>query len=252
MRFEWKWKMIPRKLFIFSGPHTGIALMHCAPHSPHHTHLSTTQSTHHTKCAPHTYTAPTHLLATCIKPTFSSEYISQCILRNEDLAAKRSNVSEQNFPTPELKIPALWGSLAVNRYRLTQEPTSSALQIPVNTFVQIFAQIDQQLGTSWFPGRASKLLWVRYFELFLDLIGFQHPSIGAFYWGDRRGLVGNLGGHWSSIKDDADASLSSPDHDPNPWRHHQPSSMETSVLLPIESWAGWHEGSSNVSDGSIG
>ena len=54
---------------------------------PSHWHctdaLRTTQFTHHT------HLSTTHLLATCIKPTFSSEYISQCILRNEDLAAKR-------------------------------------------------------------------------------------------------------------------------------------------------------------------
>ena len=61
MRFEWKWKMIPRKLFIFSGPHTGIALMHCAPHSPHTTHIYAPHSPHTTHIhSSHTFAGNLH------------------------------------------------------------------------------------------------------------------------------------------------------------------------------------------------
>ena len=206
-------------------------LMHCAPLSPH------------------TFVANFEMH---LKPPFSSKYISQCILRNEDLVE-----ANQLFSAISAREPcALLGFFAVNRYQLTLEPTLSALpcKFQKTHLSRYLSRYLRRFTNNKFPGRASNLLWVRYFELFLDLIGFQHPSIGAFYWGDRVRLVrvGNLGGHWSSIKDDADASPSRPDHDPNPWRHHQTSSMETSVLLSIESWGGWHQGSFNLSDASIG
>ena len=105
---------------------------------------------------------------------------------------------------------------------------------------------NDQADTSWFPGRESKLPRVRYFGIFLDVIGLTFINWG-FYWGDRCGL----GGHWSSIKDDADAS-------PFQW-WSRPQSMATPStifngdfgLLPIECWTGitgrlkcvrWHRG----------
>ena len=93
---------------------------------------------------------------------------------------------------------------------------------------------NDQADTSWFPGRESKLPRVRYFGIFLDVIGLTFINWG-FYWGDR---CGSLGGHWSSIKDDADAS-------PFQW-WSRPQSMATPStifngdfgLLPIECWTG--------------
>ena len=102
-----------------------------------------------------------------------------------------SNVSGQTFSATRAQEPCtlrVFGCQQISADTRTNFKYQ-ALQIPANTFVQIFAQIDQR-GTSWFPGRASKLLRVRYFGIFLNLIGFQHPSIGAFYWGDRHGKAG--------------------------------------------------------------
>ena len=78
MRFEWKWKMIPRKLFIFSGPHTGIALMHCAPHIPHTTHIYAPHSPHTTHIhSSHTFAGnlhQTHLLLRIHLPMHPQEW----------------------------------------------------------------------------------------------------------------------------------------------------------------------------------
>ena len=107
---------------------------------------------------------------------------------------------------------------------------------------------NDQADTSWFPGRESKLPRVRYFGIFLDVIGLTFINWG-FYWGDRCGL-----GALEDIGLRSRMTLmllhSSGDHDPNPWRHHQPSSMETSVSSQLNAERESGDGS-NVSDGIL-
>ena len=113
--------------------------------------------------------------------------ISQCILRNEDLAA-RQYFWANFFCHPSSRAvhsEGLWLSTDISWHK-------NQLQVPcfANSCQQhICPDIckDWPKGTSWVPGRDSKLLRVRYFGIFLNLIGFEHPSIGAFYQGDRRG-----------------------------------------------------------------
>ena len=218
-----------------------VELHYCAPHGP--------------QCRLQTHAGNFKMHKT---PLISFECIFQCILRGFwHFGIEAMFLSKLFLPVKlnsRIHSEGLWLSTDIS---YQQEPTSSkywrALQIPLNIFVQRFAETDRH-NTSWFPGRASKLLRVRHFGIFLSLIGFQHPSIGAFYWGDRHGV----GGPWRTLVFDQGWRWC---FSIQPWSRPQsmatPSTIFNGDLRPppnsILSRVAWHGDSSNVSeDCSIG
>ena len=67
-------------------------------------------------------------------------------------------------------------------------------------------------------------VWVWYFWVFLDVIGLESIN-WAFYWGDREpwGTFGLRSGMTLILRHSMAITT------PNPWRHHQPSSIASSI-----------------------